>query len=447
MGRRTHTRVLAVWMNGELVGRWTLGAGGAQKFAYADTWLASEFARPISLSLPLRPGAEPYRAGVAEYFENLLPDNDEIRRRMQQRLGAESTRAFDLLESAGRDCVGAIQLVPEGTEPPDVRQITGQRVDRPQVAEVLRATLGTGFGRQGAEDDKAFRLSLAGAQEKTALLLQEKTWMIPTGATPTSHILKLPIGHLAEGLDLSTSVENEWLCAQILREFGTAAAHCQIETFGDFKTLVVERFDRKLSDNGKWWLRLPQEDLCQAHGLSPSKKYEHDGGPGVVKIMTLLLGSREAEKDRRDFMKRQLIFWLLAAIDGHAKNFSVFLLPGGRFQLTPSYDVLSAHPMLGHGKGLLPPQRIKLAMAIEGNNRHYHWNGIRARHWRETARRCGLPGIDELMEEVVAQATGVAVAIERQMPKGFPARVAATILGGMTQAARDLGQELAKKSA
>jgi len=128
--------------------------------------------------------------------------------------------------------------------------------------------------------------------------------------------------------------------------------------------LVVERFDRALAKNGGWYMRLPQEDFCQATATAPASKYESDGGPGIEKIMDLLRGSEKAAADPRDFMRTQLVFWLLAAIDGHAKNFSVFLQAGGGYRLTPRYDILSAHPMLGHGRGKLSPHKIGMAMSV-----------------------------------------------------------------------------------
>ena len=137
------------------------------------------------------------------------------------------------------------------------------------------------LGQEESGDDDAFRISLAGAQEKTALLWHKGAWHRPTGATPTTHILKLPIGVSPQGIDLSTSVENEWLCAQIVREYGIPVAPCRIETFGERKTLVVERFDRQLAADGAWWLRLPQEDFCQSTATPPALKYENDGGPGI----------------------------------------------------------------------------------------------------------------------------------------------------------------------
>lgn len=439
MGRPVKSRALTVWMNGELVGEWRLPTGGGQEFLYAESWLASAAARPISLSLPLRPSREPYRAGVEAFFDNLLPDNRQIRERLQRRFHTDSTAAFDLLYEIGRDCVGALQLLPAGEEAPDVRRITGERLTRGGVGQLLTGSLGSGFGQ---DEGEAFRISLAGAQEKTALLWHDRAWHRPTGATPTTHILKLPIGISPQGIDLSTSVENEWLCAQIVREYGIPAAPCRMEKFGEHKTLVVERFDRKLATDGTWWLRLPQEDFCQATATPPALKYENDGGPGIRPIMDLLLGSQRAAEDRRDFMHSQLVFWLLAAIDGHAKNFSVFLLPAGAYRLTPRYDVLSAYPMIGHGHGKLAVQKIKMAMAVEGKNRHYAWDGIRARHWIETAKRCGLAGMNEIMADVIDRTPAVLDRVRTGIPKGFATQIAESILDGVQASSERLKSEL-----
>lgn len=444
MGRKSKTRALSVWMNGELVGQWRLPTQGSQEFVYADSWLDSPAARPLSLSMPLRPSAQPYRAEVPTYFDNLLPDNAEIRSRMQRRFGAASDGAFDLLAEAGRDCVGAIQLVPEGDEIPNIRQIEGRRLDSAGIEAILAGNLGTAWGSNDPDD---FRISLAGAQEKTALLWHDNAWHVPHDATPTTHLFKLPMGRAAQGLDLSTSVENEWLCSKLVAAYGIPVAPCQMEIFGEYKALVVERFDRRLADDGRWWLRLPQEDFCQATATPPALKYEHDGGPGIRKIMDLLLGSKTAEEDRRDFLRTQVVFWLLAAIDGHAKNFSVFLLPGSGFKLTPRYDVLSAHPFVGHGRGKLEGQKLKMAMAVDGKSRHYHWRGIRLRHWLETAKQCGLSGMEDLITELVGITPDVVSRVRSEVPDDFPESIASSILDGAKSAARDLGDELVEARA
>ena len=423
MGRRSKSRALSVWMNGERVGAWRRSAPGGQEFLYAESWLSSRAARPISLSLPLRPSREPYRTGVEEFFDNLLPDNRLIRERIQRRFHTQSIGAFDLLQEIGRDCVGALQLLPEDQSPVNIQQITGERLTTDGVAELLTRSLGSTFAREESIED-TFRISLAGAQEKTALLFRESVWHRPTHATPTTHILKLPLGVNLQGIDLSTSVENEWLCSQIVRAYGIEVARCRMEAFGEHKALVVERFDRRLAADGTWYLRLPQEDLCQATATSPGLKYESDGGPGIGDIMELLMGSEQAAEDRRDFMLTQLVFWMLAAIDGHAKNFSVFLLPAGAYKLTPRYDILSAYPVLGHGRGKLSPEKIKMAMAVHGKNRHYRWKEICARHWLEMAKRCGFGEMKPIIQDVSARTPVTIQQVRGLVPVGFPAEIA-----------------------
>jgi len=437
MGRLSKSRALSIWMNGERVGEWRRPAGGGQELIYAESWLSSPASRPISLSFPLRPSQEPYRTGVGAFFENLLPDNRRIRERIQRRFRTDSADAFDLLQEIGRDCVGALQLLPGDAEPQEMKKITAEKLTPDGVSQVLAASLGPGFGPEEKTDD-SYRISLAGAQEKTALLWHKGAWQKPTGATPTTHIFKLPMGVSPHGIDLSTSVENEWLCAQIVRGFGIPVAPCQMATFGDYKTLIVERFDRKLAPDEAWWLRLPQEDFCQATATPPALKYENEGGPGIRKIMELLRGSQRAEEDRRDFMRTQLVFWLLAATDGHAKNFSLFLQSGGAFQLTPRYDILSAYPMLGRDPGKLAPQKITMAMALEGKNRHYHWERIKARHWIETARRCGVSDMNEILDDVVARVPTILERVNAQLPASFPASLWLPIFEGIGRASERL---------
>lgn len=428
-------------MNGVAVGDWRRPSAGGQEFLYNEAWLSTPDARPISLSLPLRPSREPYRTGVEAFFENLLPDNRQVRERIRRRFQTPSMSAFDLLHEIGRDCVGALQLLPEGQLPESVRQITGERLTSVGVAQVLDRCLGSALGREDDTRDE-FRISLAGAQEKTALLRHEGVWHRPSGTTPTTHILKLPIGISPQGIDLSTSVENEWLCAQVVRSFGIPVAECQIMTFGEYKSLVVERFDRRLAADGTWYVRLPQEDLCQATSTPSSFKYESDGGPGIDTIMELLRASESSVNDRDDFMRTQLVFWILAAIDGHAKNFSVFLLPNGDYRLTPRYDILSAYPMLGHGRGKLSPEKIRMAMAVDGKNRHYRWKEIHARHFVETARRNGLGNMKLIMTEVIEKTPGIVAQVRNSLPAGFPAQIADAILKGVAARTEQLAGEL-----
>jgi serine/threonine-protein kinase HipA len=440
MARPPRNPILYVWMNGEYVGQWICPLNKAQEFIYAKAWAASPTARSISLSMPVGSDGATYEGAVVErFFENLLPDNREIRQRIRQHVGAQSEKAFDLLAMIGRDCIGALQLTTDQTPAPDVRKINGTTIGESEIAQILRNTVSApALGRPEENDD--FRFSLAGAQEKTALLRVDRQWMRPHGATPSTHILKLPIGKANQGIDLHTSVENEWLCAEILRAFGIATAHCWMDQFGEQKVLVVERFDRRLSTDRSWIVRLPQEDMCQATGTDRDEKYEADGGPGIEKIMGILLGSTDAELDRFEFFRTQIVFWMLCAIDGHAKNFSLFLEAGGGYRLTPRYDVMSAFPVLGKKAGQLSPFKVKMAMAMQsGKNRHYHWNSILRRHIEGMAHRCGLASrLPGLIDGLVEQTPRVIANVESILPKDFPLAVSEPILQGLASSAEKL---------
>lgn len=434
MGRRSHTQRLNIWMNDYLVGSWERGPSG-EKLTYEPDWAEDERGRPLSLSLPFTPGNMPYRGGVvSSYFDNLLPDSEPIRKRLAQRYKTGSIDPFDLLTALGRDCVGAIQLLPEDEEPEGTYEISGEPLDEAAIAELLRKTTSTAPLGLHHEDDDTLRLSIAGAQEKTALLLHEGRWMLPRGSTPTTHILKLPLGLVGNmKADMRTSVENEWLCSRIVSGYGIPIAACDIAQFEEQKVLVVERFDRRRSEDGSWIIRLPQEDMCQAKGMPPFLKYQADGGPGIATIMDILRGSDNTAADQRHFFKTQLIFWLLAATDGHAKNFSIAHLPGSRYRATPIYDVLSAHPILGTGKNHIPPQKAKLAMAIRGSTNYYLISKIQRRHWTAQAKQLGLGNdfAEELIEEVIRETPSVIAMARTALPANFPMDVAESIFSGI----------------
>jgi serine/threonine-protein kinase HipA len=424
MPRRSKTSTLGVWMGGRQTGTWKVTPSRGHEFSYAESWIEDPQARPSDV--------------VEYFFENLLPDNKKIRERLRQRFGAPSATAFDLLNEIGRDCVGALQLLPVYEKAPKLHSMDAIELDENAVAALLRNLLAPGRHNDGHEEDDEFRISIAGAQEKTALLLRHNRWHRPRGATPTSHILKLPLGIAPSGIDLSTSIENEWLCALLMQGFGLPIAKSQISTFEDQKVLVVERFDREWA-NADWLKRLPQEDFAQVTGTRPDQKYESDGGPGIKRIMDHLLGAQQPEDDRHRFMKTQVVFWLLCAIDGHAKNFSVFIETQGRFRLTPGYDVLSAFPVLGHGAKKIANEKAKMAMAVWGKNRHYRWSEIRRSHFVQTAKDCGMGRRSETyVDEIISETPRVIDAVGRALPKSFPAEVFEPIFEGMRLAARRL---------
>lgn len=219
---------LVTWMNNQRVGELTKLANGAHTFKYAPEWLASRYARPLSLSLPLQRRNITSDA-VFKFFDNLLPDSPIVRDRIVKRYHAKSRQPFDLLSEIGRDSVGAVTLIPED-ETVTCPIMAWEKLTEARLEEVLtayKADIPLGMIRE--END--FRISVAGAQEKTALLRIGNDWCIPKGITPTTHIIKLPIGEIRQPnatLDLSQSVDNEYYCLLLAKELGLNVPDAEI---------------------------------------------------------------------------------------------------------------------------------------------------------------------------------------------------------------------------
>lgn len=425
MARRPTRTPLSVYLNARLVGRLRRLASGAIDFQYDETWLGWEHTLPISISMPLR--EDRYTGDpVIAVFDNLLPDNEPIRRRVAERVKADGYDAYSLLAKVGRDCVGALQFLPEGGEPGQAGVVDGRALSDDEIAKKIRDLAKAPLG---VDEDEEFRISIAGAQEKTALLYWKRKWHLPHGTTATTHIMKPQMGELPNGIDMRQSVENEYLCLKLTAALGLPTAKAEIADFGDQRVLVVERFDRCWTDD-KRLLRLPQEDCCQALSVPPTLKYDSHGGPGMTDILDLLKGSDDPDADQRIFLKAQIVFWLMGATDGHAKNFSIFLKPGARFSMTPIYDVMSSQPAFDARQ--LRKNQYKLALAV-GDKRHYVIDTIVPRHFIQTAEKSSVPGavIEEICAELDATAEKAIDATLASMPKEFPEELAASITGGM----------------
>ncbi|RJE78492.1 type II toxin-antitoxin system HipA family toxin [Paracoccus sp. JM45] len=420
MVRHAHSATMQVSLNGRLVGHLRLAGSGAISFAYDPAWLAWEHAMPISLSLPLRQGAH-QGAPVIAYLENLLPDNQAIRERVAMRVRAGGTDAWHMLEKIGRDCVGALQF--SQGEVAALEALEGEVVTDAQIAAMLR-NLAT--APLGIDEDDNFRISIAGAQEKTALLRHNGEWIRPFGGTPTTHILKTQLGILPNGINLSDSVENEYFCMKFCRAMGADVAEVDIVDFENVRSLVITRFDRRWTKDGRL-IRLPQEDFCQALSVPPSQKYQMDGGPGITEAIGLLSGSDDPSADQSGFFFAQILFWILGATDGHAKNFSLALRPGG-FRMTPLYDVLSAQKAVNDGQ--IRKNRMRLAMSV---NTHYRINEIVPRHFQESAKAAGF-GVTlaaQLLDKTAGRVVAALDETIKRLPADFPRELAHIISAGV----------------
>ncbi|MBZ5524470.1 MAG: type II toxin-antitoxin system HipA family toxin [Acidobacteriia bacterium] len=370
------TQELVVLLDQQEVGRVRRNPGGKLSFIYDEGWRFLAAAYPISLSMPLS-SAEHGHARIDAFLWGLLPDNQRILEQWASRFHVSAKNAFGLIAAVGEDCAGAIQFV----RPERLEQVTRgkaratqvQWLDERGVADRLRALERDPAIWRMAGDSGQF--SLAGAQAKTALLFDPSrgskgTWAVPSGRLPTTHILKPPLR------DFDGHVENEHFCLRLARSFGLPVPHSEVMRFEDQVAIVVERYDR-IRMQGVL-RRIHQEDLCQALGLSPTKKYENEGGPGVRRIVDLLRTfSGDPGEDVAAFIDSLVFNWLIAGTDAHAKNYSLLLGTAGAVRLAPLYDLASVLPYKH-----MDPLKVKLAMKIGGV---YRMRDIRARQWERLA--------------------------------------------------------------
>ncbi|WCE31883.1 type II toxin-antitoxin system HipA family toxin [Vibrio sp. SCSIO 43137] len=430
---------LIAYMNGELVGRLKKQSNGAHSFQYDSDWITNSKARPLSLSLKLQLPRINSDA-VINYFDNLLPDAPKVRERIVTRYKASSIQPFDLLKEVGKDSVGAITLLPPD-KPYKEEPISYKVLDEDKLENVLlayKSEIPLGM----LEEEEDFRISVAGVQEKTALLRFNDQWCIPEGNTPTTHIIKLPIGEIQQAhatLDLTDSVENEYLCIELARELGFDVPEIEMIQVKSVKALAVERFDRRWNRDRTKVLRLPQEDICQVYGKPPSIKYEFQGGPGIAEIMKLLMGSSNALDDQYNFMKFQVFQWAIGATDGHAKNYSIYIEKGGSYRLTPFYDILSAYVVLG-GKGL-NIRKLKLAMGLKATKgKKYEINKIYAHHFLDTAKSVGFnqDKMQIILDDIQVDLPEAIERVRGRLPKDFPDHVAEAIFGNSLKMVKKL---------
>jgi serine/threonine-protein kinase HipA len=380
------TGELVALLDGKEVGRVHRDARGRLAFIYSDEWRKAADAYPLSLSMPL--GAKEHGRSVIEAFLwGLLPDNERVLDRWAAKFQVSARNVFALISQVGEDCAGAVQFVT-----PD--RLSAMRsgkedkvewLDESDIAKRLQALRADHAAWRLPRDTGQF--SLAGAQPKTALLLQNGRWGIPSGRLPTTHILKPPTGH-SDG-----HAENEHICLMLARSLGMPTAQSKVMRFKDEIAIVIERYDRQYKGNDI--VRIHQEDICQARGIMPTKKYQNEGGPSAFDIIGLLRTYSTDRQDDLDTFIAALGFnWLIAGTDAHAKNFSL-LLGGRRVRLAPLYDVASILPY-----DEFDLRKVKLAMKIGGE---YKLSLIGLRQWQKFAREVRVEA-DELVELLASMA-------------------------------------------
>ncbi len=431
--KKTH-QTLNVLMNGRPVGSLKKNSVDKLSFTYAPAWLNTPGARPISLSLPLL--NKPFKTpAVLHFFDNLLPDDAKVKSRIQAQFKTKSNHAFDLLSAIGRECVGALQIIP-GRIPVFNQKIRFEALADKAIAKRLSDTKKYPLGLAAGLD--TFCHTLPGSQDKAAFLYHQDTWSRPRDKTPTSHILKLANSSLTPG-----QLENEWLCLKIAEAFGLPVTKSHLLHFEDIQALAIKRFDRQYSADKSWLMRLPQESICQALGFASDSKYTKNGGPSIKHIMRFLLGSANPIHDRDVFYCSQILFWLLAATDGHAKNFSVLIQPEGKYQLTPLYDISSSYPKMAQNK--LKTEDLNMAMPLHSKTVTTHWHQVKRHHFLETAKAThySVDRAAAILDDMLSRVDSVINTVSTNLPLNFPKGVSEPIFQGMQFVKNKLQQKSA----
>jgi serine/threonine-protein kinase HipA len=348
------TDSLLVVLDSAIAGTLLRLRGGKLRFDYDPEYRRRPGATPLSLSMPTQVRSHADRV-ITPWLWGLLPDNDAVLTRWARQFHVSASSPFSLLATpVGEDCAGAVRFAP----PDEIDRVLGRSAEvtwltDDDVAQRLRelredstAWLGRSFTGQ---------FSLAGAQAKTALLCQDGRWGVPSGSTPTTHILKPAVAGYDDH-DL-----NEHLCLDAARRAKLVAVRTKVTRFGDESAVVVDRYDRQIK--GSEIVRVHQEDLCQALGVLPSGKYQNEGGPGpagIAKLLRRVMPPQVAADAVGRFADALIWNWLIAGTDAHAKNYSL-LLADRQVRLAPLYDIASSLPYGVHEK------KLRLAMKIGGD--------------------------------------------------------------------------------
>ncbi|BAK33247.1 hypothetical protein MLP_02330 [Microlunatus phosphovorus NM-1] len=355
---------LLVVLYGRVIGQLDRGPRGPV-FHYDPEYPRN--APPLSVNMPPSGTVYPSRV-VLPFLEGMLPENAEVRRRMARELDVQPD-ALSLLSKAGWDCPGAVQFtLPERLE---------EMLRRPGLlVQVTDSDIAARLDRLRDDDASWTRpgehWSLAGQQSKFALARTEQGWAEAKGTAPTTHIIKPGIGRLA----YQALVEHATMRAAAT--LGVNVARTTYTEFAGRPAIVVERFDR-LRGSRDQVLRLHQEDMCQALGRMPERKYEENSGPSVREMVkTLSLHAYEKSRNISGLLDFVLINYAAEAPDGHAKNLSIQILPSASdIRLAPLYDLASALP---YDRGGFDRD---LALSIGGRRRI---NDIHAKQWARLAR-------------------------------------------------------------
>lgn len=353
--------LLNVYLNNDFVGILSKDDNGGICFQY-DKNAKSQ----LSLSLPIR--EEVYlNKDCKGFFNGLLPESEHVRISIGKKYGINPKNDFSLLNAIGYDCAGAVAFFEDESENlKEYYEIKGNVLSDDEfekyIKELPKKPLALG-------SDK--RLSLAGAQDKTAIVIINGNVAIPKDNVPSTHIVKPAINGLSE------TIENEYLCMKVAEKLGIQIPYIKICQANNTQYLLIERYDRKIND-GKI-KRIHQEDFCQASNIASAYKYQAEGGVDFKRCIEILKRTTRPAVSIKQFVELMIFNYLIGNNDAHGKNFSILHYDNGEIVFAPAYDILCT--------SVYPELSSKMAMKIGG---YYESDKIYLRHFERMAKDIGI---------------------------------------------------------
>ncbi|MDE0308427.1 MAG: type II toxin-antitoxin system HipA family toxin [Acidiferrobacterales bacterium] len=365
------SRILDVFFSNKLVGYLTQKKSGQVTFEYSAQWLNDEHNFAISTSLPL--GNEQFKQKQCRgFFAGILPE-EYNRRLIARNLGISAQNDFAMLEKIGGECAGALTFLPNGTLPSE-QDYEYQPLGDADLIGILKR-LST---RPLLAGESKVRISLAGAQQKVAIHVDRNgRYSLPLGGAASTHILKPAIAQYPN------IVSNETFCLSLARSIGIPAVNATVKSIEHFEFILVERYDRIFEVAEHFPTRLHQEDFCQALGIPSERKYQSEGGPGIVDCVEMLKTvSSLPAIDIQNFLNLVVFNLIIGNNDAHGKNFSLlFREQGGSMstRLAPAYDVLSTD----YYDELTKVMAMKIGKANQ-------FDRLRARNFERLSKKSGI---------------------------------------------------------
>ena len=353
---------LKVFLNDKHIGILEKDGNGGVIFQYSNN-----ADRTLSLSLPIQ--NEPFdNKQCRGFFNGLLPESEHTRIAIGKKYGINPKNDFSILQAIGYDCAGAVSFFDSKDEQTplkylqetyeiDYTPLSDNELEK-FIVELPQKPLAT-----GVED---MRLSLAGTQDKTSVIVVDGQIGIPKSNVPTSHILKPAINGFNE------TIENEFICIKTAKVLGINVPDVKIGYANKTKYFLIQRYDREIINNKI--KRIHQEDFCQASNILSAYKYQSEGGVDFKRCFEILRAASQPAVAINQFIQLMIFNYLIGNNDAHGKNFSILHYDNGEIKFAPAYDILCSQ--------VYPELSNKMAMKIGG---HYKHDEILLRHFEKLA--------------------------------------------------------------